>query len=153
MEMLTNQTIGIGLMMATALENNGATVYIIGTMVSSRPYCIDVLTVAIGRRVDVLEKAARENNVCAIGFSPTKDFTLKDCYIAPRQAAPCAMRHNISRLCTGTRIEDPRERRVRCNFLMRVCLWKTSISSIQSDQHMFFGFTHAYPIQLHRSPR
>lgn len=37
--------IGIGLMMATALENNGATVYI------------------VGRRLDVLEKAARENNV------------------------------------------------------------------------------------------
>jgi NADP-dependent 3-hydroxy acid dehydrogenase YdfG len=37
---------GIGLMMATALENNGATVYI------------------VGRRGDVLEKAAAENNVC-----------------------------------------------------------------------------------------
>jgi NAD(P)-dependent dehydrogenase (short-subunit alcohol dehydrogenase family) len=35
---------GIGLMIATALENNGATVYI------------------IGRRVDVIEKAAKENN-------------------------------------------------------------------------------------------
>ncbi|KAG1821293.1 NAD(P)-binding protein [Suillus variegatus] len=35
---------GIGLMMATALENNGATVYI------------------IGRRLEVLEKAAKENN-------------------------------------------------------------------------------------------
>ena len=37
---------GIGLMMATALENNGATVYI------------------VGRRMQVLEKAARENSVC-----------------------------------------------------------------------------------------
>jgi len=36
---------GIGLMMATALENNGATVYI------------------IGRRPDVLQKAAKEHNV------------------------------------------------------------------------------------------
>lgn len=37
--------LGIGLMMAKALENNGATVYI------------------VGRRLDVLEKAAREHNV------------------------------------------------------------------------------------------
>lgn len=37
--------IGIGLMIATALEHNGATVYI------------------AARRLDVLEKAARENNV------------------------------------------------------------------------------------------
>src|SRR5260221_9567372 len=36
---------GIGLMMAKALENNGATVYI------------------IGRRMGVLEKAARDHNV------------------------------------------------------------------------------------------
>jgi NAD(P)-dependent dehydrogenase (short-subunit alcohol dehydrogenase family) len=37
--------LGIGLMMATALESNGATVYI------------------IGRRLEVIEKAAKENNV------------------------------------------------------------------------------------------
>jgi hypothetical protein len=37
-------------MIATALENNGATVYI------------------IGRRVDVIEKAAKENNVWNIAF-------------------------------------------------------------------------------------
>jgi hypothetical protein len=37
--------IGIGLMMAKALENNGAIVYI------------------VGRRLDVLEKATREHNV------------------------------------------------------------------------------------------
>lgn len=37
--------LGIGLMMATALENNGATVYI------------------VGRRKEVLEKAAREHSV------------------------------------------------------------------------------------------
>lgn len=37
--------IGIGLMMATALENNGATVYI------------------VGRRLDMLENAAQQNNV------------------------------------------------------------------------------------------
>lgn len=36
---------GIGLMMATALENNGATVYI------------------IGRRLEVLQNAAAQNNV------------------------------------------------------------------------------------------
>lgn len=36
---------GIGLMMAKALENNGATVYI------------------VGRRKEILEKAAAENNV------------------------------------------------------------------------------------------
>ena len=38
-------TLGIGLMMATALEHNGATVYI------------------VGRRKEVLEKAAREHSV------------------------------------------------------------------------------------------
>jgi hypothetical protein len=38
-------SIGIGLIMATTLENNGATVYI------------------VGRRFDVLEKAAQDNNV------------------------------------------------------------------------------------------
>lgn len=38
--------LGIGLMMAKALENNGATVYI------------------LGRRLSILEKAAREHNVC-----------------------------------------------------------------------------------------
>jgi len=37
---------GIGLIMATTLENNGATVYI------------------VGRRFDVVKKAAKENNVC-----------------------------------------------------------------------------------------
>lgn len=37
--------IGLGLIMATALENNGATVYI------------------VGRRPDVLHKAAAENSV------------------------------------------------------------------------------------------
>ena len=37
--------LGIGLIMAKALEHNGATVYI------------------VGRRLDVLEKAAREHNV------------------------------------------------------------------------------------------
>ncbi|TFK40454.1 hypothetical protein BDQ12DRAFT_679439 [Crucibulum laeve] len=41
---ITGGGTGIGLMMATALENNGATVYI------------------VGRRRDVLEQAARENN-------------------------------------------------------------------------------------------
>jgi len=41
----TECSIGIGLMMAKALENNGATVYI------------------IGRRLDILQMAARENNV------------------------------------------------------------------------------------------
>ncbi|KAF8158477.1 hypothetical protein B0H34DRAFT_656834 [Crassisporium funariophilum] len=41
---ITGGGTGIGLMMATALEHNGATVYI------------------VGRRLDVLEKAARENN-------------------------------------------------------------------------------------------
>jgi NAD(P)-dependent dehydrogenase (short-subunit alcohol dehydrogenase family) len=40
--------LGIGLMIATALENNGATVYI------------------IGRRREVIEKAAKENNVWSI---------------------------------------------------------------------------------------
>ena len=42
---------GIGLMMATTLENNGAVVYI------------------LGRRLHVLEKAATEN---AVRFSPAK---------------------------------------------------------------------------------
>jgi NADP-dependent 3-hydroxy acid dehydrogenase YdfG len=37
---------GIGLIMATALENNGATVYI------------------VGRRFEVLKQAAQDNNVC-----------------------------------------------------------------------------------------
>jgi len=40
---------GIGLIMASALESNGATVYI------------------VGRRGDVLEKAAAENSVCGLG--------------------------------------------------------------------------------------
>ncbi|KAJ3508598.1 hypothetical protein NLJ89_g5674 [Agrocybe chaxingu] len=42
---ITGGGTGIGLMMATALETNGATVYI------------------VGRRMDVLEKAAKENSV------------------------------------------------------------------------------------------
>ncbi|KAF9468693.1 hypothetical protein BDZ94DRAFT_1246037 [Collybia nuda] len=41
---VTGGATGIGLMMATALENNGATVYM------------------VGRRLDMLEKAAQENN-------------------------------------------------------------------------------------------
>jgi len=41
----TPNFLGIGLMMAKALENSGATVYI------------------VGRRLDVLEKAAKGNNV------------------------------------------------------------------------------------------
>ncbi|KAG1751098.1 NAD(P)-binding protein [Suillus lakei] len=45
---------GIGLMIATALENNGATVYI------------------IGRRLEVIEKAAKENNVWNIAFVATR---------------------------------------------------------------------------------
>lgn len=40
---------GIGLIMASALESNGATVYI------------------VGRRGDVLKKAAAENSVCGLG--------------------------------------------------------------------------------------
>ncbi len=48
LEVLTlTARIGIGLLMATALENNGATVYI------------------IGRRMHLLEKAAKENSVRA----------------------------------------------------------------------------------------
>jgi hypothetical protein len=43
---------GIGLMMAAALENNGAIVYI------------------VGRRHDVLERAAQENNVRVIMIFP-----------------------------------------------------------------------------------
>lgn len=45
---------GIGLMMATALENNGATVYI------------------LGRRLEVLENAARRY---AVRFDDTSNFT------------------------------------------------------------------------------
>jgi len=49
-------TLGIGLMMAKALEANGATVYI------------------LGRRYEVLEKAARENSVSISFMYLTKSF-------------------------------------------------------------------------------
>jgi len=54
---------GIGLIMASALESNGATVYI------------------VGRRGDVLRKAAAENSVCprALGYLyPNLFFRLRD---------------------------------------------------------------------------
>ncbi|KAJ3818565.1 hypothetical protein F5880DRAFT_1617260 [Lentinula raphanica] len=57
---------GIGLMMATALENNGATVYI------------------VGRRHDVLQRAAQENNVSinreVERFSPYVDHSPPPAY-------------------------------------------------------------------------
>jgi len=54
---------GIGLIMASALESNGATVYI------------------VGRRGDVLKKAAAENSVClrVLGYLyPNLFFRLRD---------------------------------------------------------------------------
>lgn len=56
---------GIGIMIATALENNGATVYI------------------IGRRLEVIERAAREHSVrpqrlCFCAFDSHKNLTFTE---------------------------------------------------------------------------